>query len=113
MTRYSKRISDGVTAHYNSAEELQKADSDEFESKVRGIGLMIGLVGGGWLTWSAIMAHGGAEWPKLLRLIVTLMGAAVSGGALYYLSVYIVLTMVAVTVGWVIWGGLKWLWNAI
>ncbi|MBM2884066.1 hypothetical protein JFK97_06650 [Chromobacterium phragmitis] len=113
MTRYSKRVGDGVTAHYNSAEELHRAESTEFESKIRGLGLLIGLIGGGWLTWSAIMAHGGAEWPKLLRLIVTLLGAVLSGGALYFLSVYIVLTMVAVSVGWVIWSGLKWLWNAI
>ncbi|MFK7090515.1 hypothetical protein AAFM71_17040 [Chromobacterium violaceum] len=113
MTRYSKRVGDGVTAHYNSAEELQKANDHEFESKVRGTGLLVGLVGGGWLTWSAIMSHGGAEWPKFLRLLVTLIGAAVSGGALYFLSMYIVLAMFVAVVGWVIWGGMKWLWSAV
>ncbi|VEB42948.1 Uncharacterised protein [Chromobacterium violaceum] len=113
MTRYSKRVGDGVTAHYNSAEELQRANDREFESKVRGFGLLVGLVGGGWLTWSAIMSHGGAEWPKFLRLLATLVGAAVSGGALYFLSMYIVLAMFVAVVGWLIWGGMKWLWSAV
>ncbi|WP_440216259.1 hypothetical protein [Chromobacterium piscinae] len=113
MTRYSKCVGQGVTAHYSSAEELQKANDHEFESKVRGTGLLVGLVGGGWLTWSAIMSHGGAEWPKFLRLLITLIGAAVSGGALYFLSMYIVLAMFVAVVGWLIWGGMKWLWSAV
>ncbi|MEN6081594.1 hypothetical protein [Chromobacterium piscinae] len=113
MTRYSKRVGDGVTAHYNSAEELQRANGQQFESKVRGFGLLVGLVGGGWLTWLAIMSHGGAEWPKFLRLLVTLIGAALSGGALYFLSMYIVLAMFVAVVGWLIWGGMKWLWSAV
>ncbi|MGC0155646.1 hypothetical protein ACPRNU_24570 [Chromobacterium vaccinii] len=113
MARYSKRVGDGVTAHYNSAEELQQANNQEFTAKVRSIGAFVGFVGAGWIAWSTIMAHGGAEWPKFARVLVTLLSAVSGGAALYFLSVMLFWLAIAVVAGSFIWGGLKWLWSAI
>lgn len=113
MTRYSKRFSDGVTAHYNNAQEMQAAEDRSREDNIRSLGMLIGFFGGGWLTWSFIMSHGGAEWPKLLRVIPTLLGAVAGGAALYWLSMMIVTIAAGALVLTVAWQIIKWFWNAI
>ncbi|KUM02752.1 hypothetical protein KIF53_15505 [Chromobacterium subtsugae] len=113
MTRYSKRQGGGVTAHYNSAADLVRAEDEARESNIRSFGLLVGLIGGGLLTWHTIMAHGGAEWPKAIRLILTVLGAAAGGAALYWLSVLILAMFVGAVVVSIAWLFLRWLWSVI
>lgn len=113
MTRYSKHFGGGVTAHYNNAQEMKAAEDKSREESIRGLGMLIGFFGGGWLTWAFIMSLGGAEWPKLLRVITTLIGAIAGGAALYWLSMVIM----AIAAGALFLGVfgviIKWFWNAI
>lgn len=84
--RIGRCTSDGTFEYYDNYEELRAVEEREARSSRSFYFGLVGLVAGGTLTYFAMRELGGQDWPKWLRFISTVAGAALGAVTLAKLS---------------------------
>lgn len=70
-TRYSERLKNDISAHYDSADDLAAAQQARLNDSVQGWFALGGLIVGGFIAYSFTNAVI-PDWPKLVRFVLVL-----------------------------------------
>lgn len=110
VTRYSRRTAGGNLEYHDSAASMNASARSEESANRAFIFGVLGFIAGGVLTWFAIIHFGGIDWPKWIRFVLVLAGAAVSATVLSILA-DIIMMLISIAfgfgvigfIGWIIW----------
>lgn len=111
-TRYGRRTEDGTYEYHDSKESLEAAKQEEAAGCIRQFFGLVGLVGGGFLSYQAVQKYG-LDWPKWLRLTAVVVGAGSAALILGLLGrILAALIALAFSIG-VLYSIGSWLWKVV
>ena len=111
-TRYGRKAADGTTEYYDSKAQLLAAEEQESNNRTRWWFALFGLVIGGVLTTSILNKYV-ADWPKLIRFALVILGGGLGAFTLFR-SALLILGLIGICIALAVVVGIgAIIWHAI